>query len=104
MRQRDDQEFAHFLMRLRTASCTEDDIHLLLSRVVKISDENYPSGARHVFKTNREVDAHNAQHLTNLEDRIYAIQAQDRRIDLHTGMFVDIVEEQKVRNILKWLM
>ena len=67
MRQRDDQEFAQLLMRLRTASCTEDDIQLLLSRVVSKSDENYPSDALHVFKTNKDVDTHNDQphQLTN---------------------------------------
>ena len=66
MRQKEDQQFAQLLMRVRKASCTQKDISLLRSRIVKKSDNNYPTEALHVFKTNMEVDAHNAEHLQKL--------------------------------------
>ncbi|KAI8491884.1 hypothetical protein Bbelb_302570 [Branchiostoma belcheri] len=72
-------------MRVRTASCTEDDIHLLKSRVISRTDPSYPSEALHVFKTNREVDEHNAKHLTTLSSKVFDIKAIDSKKDLLTG-------------------
>ncbi|KAI8500028.1 hypothetical protein Bbelb_223450 [Branchiostoma belcheri] len=85
MRQKEDQNFANLLMRVRTASCTEDDIHLLKSRVISRTDPSYPSEALHVFKTNREVDEHNAKHLTTLSSKVFDIKAIDSKKDLLTG-------------------
>ncbi|KAI8509442.1 hypothetical protein Bbelb_132900 [Branchiostoma belcheri] len=85
MRQKGDQNFANLLMRVRTASCTEDDIHLLKSRVISRTDPSYPSEALHVFKTNREVDEHNAKHLTTLSSKVFDIKAIDSKKDLLTG-------------------
>ncbi|XP_078692147.1 uncharacterized protein LOC144922342 [Branchiostoma floridae x Branchiostoma belcheri] len=85
MRQKEDQNFANLLMRVRTASCTEDDIHLLKSRVISRTDPSYPSKALHVFKTNREVDEHNAKHLTTLSSKVFDIKAIDSKKDLLTG-------------------
>ncbi|XP_078660053.1 uncharacterized protein LOC144904785 [Branchiostoma floridae x Branchiostoma belcheri] len=85
MRQKEDQNFANLLMRVRTASCTEDDIHLLTSRVISRTDPSYPSEALHVFKTNREVDEHNAKHLTTLSSKVFDIKAIDSKKDLLTG-------------------
>lgn len=63
MRQKDDDHFAQLLMRVRTASCTAEDITVLKSRVVLKTDADYPAQALHVFKTNKEVDDHNSEHL-----------------------------------------
>ncbi|KAJ8333994.1 hypothetical protein SKAU_G00413130 [Synaphobranchus kaupii] len=86
MRQRDDQEFAQLLMRVRTASCTESDVALLQSRVVSKSNPSYPAKALHVFTTNKEVDKHNENHLKILTSQVFEIKAVDRKKDVHTGL------------------
>ena len=48
-----DHQFAELLMRVQTASCTEEDITFLKSREVAVSDPRYPQQALHVFKTNK---------------------------------------------------
>ena len=45
MRQRGDSAFAELLCRVRTASCTNDDIAVLKSRVVSPDSPDYPSEA-----------------------------------------------------------
>lgn len=67
MRQREDQAFAQLLMKVRMANCSEDDIELLKSRVVSKSDVSYPTESLHVFKTNKDADEHNSNHLKNLQ-------------------------------------
>ncbi|KAI8512099.1 hypothetical protein Bbelb_111990 [Branchiostoma belcheri] len=86
MRQKEDQNFANLLTRVRTASCTEEDINLLKSRVITRTDPSYPSEALHVFKTNKEVDKHNAKHLTTLSSKVFDIKAIDSKKDLLTGL------------------
>ena len=86
MRQKDDQHFAQLLMRVRTANCSQDDISLLKSRVISKQDVNYPSQALHVFKTNKEVDLHNTEHLGKLTTQVFDIKAIDQKKDVHTGI------------------
>uniref|UniRef100_A0A672Z295 ATP-dependent DNA helicase n=1 Tax=Sphaeramia orbicularis TaxID=375764 RepID=A0A672Z295_9TELE len=94
MRQRDDQHFAQLLMRVRTATCTQGDITLLKTRVVKKSDNSYPANALHVFKTNKEVDQHNAEHLKKLPNPVFDIKAVDQKKDVQTGL-IDVVISTK---------
>ncbi|KAM9365022.1 ATP-dependent DNA helicase PIF1-like [Pholidichthys leucotaenia] len=86
MRQKDDQHFAQLLMRVRTATCTQDDINLLKTRVVTKTDSSYPANALHVFKTNKEVDQHNAEHLKKLPNTVFDIKAVDQKKDVQTGL------------------
>ena len=79
MRQKDDQQFAQLLMRVRTANCSHDDINVLKSRVISKSDALYPGEALHVFKTNQEVDEHNADHLKKLPSQVFEITPLIRR-------------------------
>ena len=55
MRQKDDLAFAQLLGRVRTASCTEQDVQILKSREIHHGDPAYPADALHVFKTNAQV-------------------------------------------------
>lgn len=73
MRQKDDQAFAQLLMRVRTANCSQEDIALLKSRVVSKSDASYPTEALHVFKTNKDVDEHNEEHLKKLPTQVFKL-------------------------------
>lgn len=94
MRQKDDQHFAQLLMRVRTATCTQDDITLLKTRVVAKTDTAYPANALHVFKTNKEVDQHNEEHLKKLPNPVFDIKAIDKEKDVQTGL-IDVVISTK---------
>lgn len=94
MRQRNDTQFAELLMRVRTATCTEEDMALLRSRQVCKTDVGYPADALHVFKTNAQVDDHNMDHLLKLPSQVFHIQAIDKKKDVHTGL-VDVVISPK---------
>lgn len=94
MRQREDDVFAQLLMRVRTATCTEDDITLLESRVIDKTDSSYPSDTLHVFKTNADVDTHNSEHLKQLPTQNFNVKAVDMEKDVQTGI-VNVVISTK---------
>ena len=79
MRQRGDSAFAELLCRVRTASCTSDDIAVLESRVVSPDSPDYPSEALHVYKLNADVDEHNNHMLRRIPSTVrrYAVKASD---------------------------
>jgi ATP-dependent DNA helicase PIF1 len=79
MRQRGDDQFTQLLCRVRVNACTEDDIDLLQSRVVKQDDPSYPVHALHVYRTNKDVDARNHQMLNSIAsaDQQYIIKSID---------------------------
>ena len=70
MRQRGDSAFAELLCRVRTASCTNDDIAVLKSRVVSPDSPDYPSEALHVYKLNADVDEHNDSMLKRIPSTV----------------------------------
>ena len=65
MRQRDSL-FTHHLCRLRTATCTEDDIKVLESRIIKDNHLNYPDDTLHVYPRNPHADDQNNLKLWEL--------------------------------------
>ena len=79
MRQRGDSAFADLLCRVRTDSCTDDDIAVLESRVITPDSPDYPSEALHVYKLNADVDEHNEHMLNQLPPTStqYEIKAKD---------------------------
>ena len=79
MRQRGDSAFAELLCRVRTASCTSEDIAVLESRVVSPDSPDYPSEALHVYKLNADVDDHNDHMLRRIPSSIrrYEVKAND---------------------------
>ena len=79
---KEDEVFAQLLMRIRTATCTQEDIALLQSRVVNKADARYPAYALHVFKTNKEVDTFNAEKLGQLATQVFQIKAVDGMKDV----------------------
>ncbi|XP_019628628.1 PREDICTED: uncharacterized protein LOC109473188 [Branchiostoma belcheri] len=85
MRQHDDKAFADLLNRVRTASCTPDDIVILQSRSTSNTDPGYPHNALHVFTTNKAVDEHNTTKLQQLTTETIHIQCHDYTKDRQTG-------------------
>ena len=69
MRQKGDSNFVELLGRVRTGSCTSDDITVLKSRVISAEDPNYPINALHVYRLNADVDKRNLQMLNNLASK-----------------------------------
>ena len=79
MRQRGDSAFSELLCRVRTNSCTSDDITILKSREVATDTANYPSQALHVYRLNADVDKRNSLMLNELapQSAQYTIKACD---------------------------
>ncbi|CAJ1087262.1 hypothetical protein Bbelb_361660 [Xyrichtys novacula] len=75
---------------------TGDD-YTILSHLAKrrklqlkdVPDANYPNQALHVFKTNKEVDDRNNEHLRKLPTQVFDIKAIDQKKDVQTGI-IDI--------------
>ena len=81
MRQKDDLSFANMLGRIRTGKYNENDIRMLKSREIKITDPSYPKDALHVFAFNKDVNAHNMNMLNELakhEDHIILAAVDDK--------------------------
>ncbi len=55
MHQKDDLAFAELLGRVRTASCTDQDIKRPKIREIHRDNPTYPSDSLHVIKTNAQV-------------------------------------------------
>ena len=85
-RQRGDSRFAQLLCRVRTATCTEDDIKVLQSRVIEDDHPNYPNNSLHVYRLNVDVDKQNISKLQDLapEEEHVVIHAIDSTMDKHT--------------------
>ena len=60
MRQRGDSAFSELLCRVRTDTCTSEDIEILKSR------EIMPNDPLHVYRLNANVDSHNSSMLDQL--------------------------------------
>ena len=78
MRQKDELAFIAVLNRIRTSSQTEDDITLLQSRSITLSDPYYPSNALHIWAENAPVDEHNRKKIEELPGTLYIIKANDQ--------------------------
>ena len=76
MRQRDDLAFSELLCRVRTSSCTSEDIRTLKSCEIAA---NYPTQALHVYRLNADVDTRNTLMLNNLapQSSQYTVKAID---------------------------
>ena len=77
MRQREDSAFSELLCRVRTDSCTSEDLAVLKSRQITSDVPDYPYYALHVYRRNVEVDKHNDQMLE-------ALTSETSHIDLST--------------------
>ena len=66
MRQKGDRGFIELLGRVRTGSCTEEDLQVLQSRVITTDSTDYPSDALHVYCLNVGVDKQNEEMLKKL--------------------------------------
>ena len=92
MRQKGDSAFAELLCRVRTASCTNEDIAVLESRVIEPDSADYPIETLNVYRLNDDVDVRNRNMLSNLpaSNLRYVIKAKDavtvqtKHIDLAT--------------------
>ena len=79
MRQRDDQAFSELLCRVRTNTCTADDVKILKSREITTDSANYPTQALHVYRLNIDVDERNSDMLDSIapQSAQFAIKAID---------------------------
>ena len=79
MRQRGDQAFSELLCRVRTNTCTADDVKILKSREIAADSENYPTQALHVYRLNADVDQRNTDMLNSIapQSAQFAIKAID---------------------------
>ena len=79
MRQKDDLAFSELLCRVRTNSCTADDVKILKSREIAADTANYPTQALHVYRLNADVDKRNSDMLNSIAPKSaqFAIKATD---------------------------
>ena len=81
MRQKDDEDFANMLNRIRLETHTDEDVAVLQTRLSTPTDLNYPHDALHIFATNREVNEHNAAKLSTLSTPLHTMVAKDTKPD-----------------------
>ena len=89
MRQKDDKLFAELLNRVRTDSCTEADIKLLETRVIKDTSEDYPYDSLHVYTMWKNVNKYNAEMMEKLNGPKYTIKSVDNKVDKNSGLKVE---------------
>ena len=77
MPQRDDNLFAEILNRMRKGTVTDNDCNILLSRVIKPTDKNYPHNALHIFAENHPTDNHNNLMLQLIDKLIATLISHD---------------------------
>ena len=97
MRQRGDSPFSELLCRVRTNSCTSDDIDTLKSIIIPNDAVNYPTQALHVYRLNVDVDSRNALMLDNLAPQIaqYTIKARDARAGQTTHISLSAISDKR---------
>ena len=88
MRQKDDKRFAELLNRVRTNSCTEEDIKLLKSRIISADSSDYPFESLHVYTTWKNVNKYNAKMMNKLQGTVYTLKSIDTKIDTNSGVEV----------------
>ena len=93
MRQKDDAVFAQLLNRVRTATCSKDDIALLRSREISPDMENYPIDILHVYSTHKLVNEHNSKMLSKIHETIHTVKAIDSKKDRNSGIDVKFPEK-----------
>ena len=81
MRQKDDLSFAKMLGRVRTGNWNHNDMAILKSREVSITDPSYPADALHAFAFNKDVNEHNLKKLNELTTEKVIIDATDDKYD-----------------------
>ncbi len=57
---------------------THDDIKVLQSRCITVSDPNYPSDALHIWAENAPVTEHNEKKLETVESPLFNLKAIDQ--------------------------
>ena len=79
MRQRGDRAFSELLCRVRTNSCTTDDIRTLQSCEIPADTADYPTQVLQVYRLNADVDTRNTLMLNSLapQSAQYTIKAID---------------------------
>ena len=97
MRQRGDSPFSELLCRVRTNSCTSDDIDTLKSREISCDAVNYPTQSLHVYRLNVDVDSRNALMLDNLapQSAQYTIKARDARAGQTTHISLSAISDKR---------
>ena len=99
MRQRGDSQFAELLCRVRTATCTEEDIKVLESRTITDDHPDYPHDVLHAYPRNQHVDEQNKLKLRQLapENEHVVIKSIDKDKDKHTQLLDLRMPENKAK-------
>ena len=97
MRQRGDSAFTELLCRVRTNSCTSEDLETLKSREIAPDIANYPTQALHVYRLNTDVDSWNALMLDNLapQSAQYTIKAIDSIAGQTSHIFLSRLSDKR---------
>ena len=77
MRQKDDQQFAELLNRLRIGCHTKEDVDLLQQQVVAVNDIRYHALAQHFFRYRADVKLHNQNIFHQVNSEKITVTAQD---------------------------
>ena len=85
VRQKNDENFASLLNRVRIGKQTTEDIEILKQREISINSPDYPKLAPHIFAFNADKDKHNTEILDTLPDPVYTFKARDSERDSQTG-------------------
>ena len=88
---------SQLLCRVRTNSCTTEDIDTLKYRVILSDALNYPTQALHVYRLNADVDKRNALMLDNLtpQSAQYTIKAKDDRAGQTSHISLSVVSNKR---------
>ena len=99
MRQRDDSQFAQLLCRVRTATCTDEDIKVLESRTITDDHPDYSRDVLHAYPRNCHVDKQNKLKLQELapEEEHVVIKSIDKDKDKHTYLLNKNMPENKAK-------
>ena len=77
MRQKDDQQFAELLNRLRIGCHTKEDVDLLQQQVIAVNDIKYNALAQHFFRYRADVKLHNHNVFHKVNSEKTTVIAQD---------------------------
>ena len=93
MRQKDDQEFAQMLCRIREGKTSPSDIAVLQEQSAHSAPPRMAQ-VTHTFATNKKVKAHNTKVLNSMGTHIWNIPAIDSAKDVQTNLLDHTVEEE----------
>ena len=78
MRQRGDHVLINLLNNVRIGNPSAHDISILESKVISLTDQNYPINALHIYAENEPARQHNVMMLERLNSEVFLLEALDQ--------------------------